>query len=143
MTNSRNPSAMLHVHWIGDQGSNSVFARGRPWSQQTSEAPSVESDLPAIHNVLTKSEIDDCCYYVFPVRAEVDALLIQHPSLSRPIKKKAMITPASRPHRRSEIHVRHGSVVPVGEDDERPNFVFMTGSRNQVRGHAGFLEWNA
>ena len=127
---------------IGDQCRNSMFARGRAWSQKTSEAPSVESDLPAIHNALTKSEIDDCRYYAFPVRAEVDALLIQHPSLSRPIKEKAMIAATGRRHRRSEIHVRHCPVVAVRKDDERSNFVFMAGSRNQVRGHACFLEWN-
>jgi len=128
---------------IGDQGGNPMFARGGTRSQKPSEAPSVKSDLPAIHNALTKSEIDDCCYYAIPVRAEVDALLIQHPSLSRAIKEKAVIAAAGRRYRRSEIHVRHCSVVTVGKDDERSNFVFMADRRNQVRGHACFFEWNA
>ena len=90
----------------------------------------MERYFAAIHNVLAKSKIDDCCDYGFPVGAEVDALLVEHPSLSRPIKEEAMIAAPSCRYRRSEIHVGHCPVISVREDDERSNLGFMADSRN-------------
>jgi hypothetical protein len=63
--------------------------------------------------------IDDGRDHALPVRDHGDAVAHEQVALAGPVEQQAVVPALGRPTTSAEVHVGHGGVVAVGQDEER------------------------